>query len=66
VVIFEEDTPSELLEIIKPDIHTKGGDYDASTLPESPVILRNNGKMVFINFVEGKSTTSIIDKMKTS
>ena len=66
VIIFEEQTPSRLLDIIKPDIHTKGGDYDATTLPEYPVIMKNNGKMVFINFVEGKSTTSIIEKMKAN
>lgn len=66
VIIFEEQTPSKLLDIIKPDIHTKGGDYDATTLPEYPVIMKNNGKMVFINFVEGKSTTSIIEKMKAN
>lgn len=66
VIIFDEQTPSKLLDIIKPDFHTKGGDYDEKTLPEYPVIMKNNGKMVFINFVEGKSTTSIIEKMKNN
>lgn len=64
VVIFDEDTPVNYLAQIKPDIHTKGGDYDVNTLPEAKVIMENGGKLEFINFVEGKSTTNIINKMK--
>lgn len=66
VVIFEEDTPCNLIEIIKPDIHTKGGDYNPYNLPETKVIRKNGGELVFINFVEGKSTTATIEKMKLS
>lgn len=66
VVIFEEDTPCNLIEIAKPDIHTKGGDYNPENLPETKVIQENGGKLVFINFVEGKSTTATIEKMKLS
>ena len=64
VVIFDEDTPVNYLAQIKPDIHTKGGDYDINTLPEAKVIMENGGKLEFISFVEGKSTTNIINKMK--
>ena len=64
VVIFEEDTPCNLIEIIKPDVHTKGGDYNPDNLPETQVIRANGGDLVFINFVEGKSTTATIEKMK--
>ena len=64
VVMFDEKTPVDLLDLIKPDIYTKGGDYTLETLPEADVILKNNGKVEFIDFVEGKSTTKIIDKMK--
>jgi D-glycero-beta-D-manno-heptose 1-phosphate adenylyltransferase len=63
VVIFNEDTPAELLSKIKPDIHVKGGDYDINTLPEAPVIKKAGGKIVFIPFVEGKSTTNIINNI---
>jgi glycerol-3-phosphate cytidylyltransferase len=66
VVIFEEDTPCNLIEIIKPDVHTKGGDYNPDNLPETKVIRENGGELVFINFVEGKSTTATIEKMKLS
>ena len=64
VVIFDEDTPVNFIAQVKPDIHTKGGDYDVNNLPEAKVVMGNGGKLEFINFVEGKSTTNIINKMK--
>lgn len=63
VVIFEEDTPEELLNEIKPNIYTKGADYTLETLPEAKTVLKNGGKVEFITLVEGKSTTNIIKKM---
>lgn len=64
VVFFDEDSPRDLLDEIKPDIHTKGADYSVETLPEADVILKNEGKIEFIEFVEGKSTTKTLAKMK--
>ena len=64
VVLFDEDSPKDLLEVIKPNIYTKGADYTLKTLPEADVILRNNGWVEFIDFVEGKKKTKIIDKIK--
>jgi rfaE bifunctional protein nucleotidyltransferase chain/domain len=61
VVIFDEDSPRDLLEEIKPDVHTKGADYNCENLPEADVILDNGGRLEFIEFVEGKSTTNIIN-----
>jgi len=63
VVIFEEDTPIDVLAKIKPDIHVKGGDYTEETLPETAVIKQGGGKIQFIPFVEGRSTTNIINKI---
>ncbi len=65
VVLFDEDSPMDLLAKIKPDVHTKGADYTVETLPEAKVIMDNGGRIEFITFVEGKSTTSIIEKIKT-
>jgi glycerol-3-phosphate cytidylyltransferase len=65
VVLFDEDTPVELLGKIKPNIHVKGGDYDLNTLPEAKTVQDINGKIVFIPFIDGKSTTKIIEKIKT-
>lgn len=65
VVLFDEDSPQNLIAEIKPDVHTKGADYTVETLPEAKTILENGGRIEFISFVEGKSTTSIIEKMKS-
>ena len=68
VVIFDEKSPCSLLDRIKPDFHTKGADYTLDTLPkeEKDVILKNHINVKFIEFVQGKSTTSTIEKMKNS
>lgn len=66
VVLFDEGSPRDLLDEIKPDVHTKGADYSVETLPEADVILKNGGKIEFITFVEGKSTTETIKKMRES
>ncbi len=65
VVLFDESSPQNLLCEIKPDVHTKGADYTIDTLPEAKAILSNGGRVEFISFVEGKSTTSIIEKMRS-
>jgi len=62
VVLFEEKSPAKLLESIKPDIYTKGADYTLETLPERDIVIRNNIKVEFIEFIAGKSTTSVINK----
>lgn len=64
VVLFDEDSPGELLGEIKPDVHTKGADYSVETLPEAEIIMKNGGRIEFITFVEGKSTTNTIEAMK--
>jgi rfaE bifunctional protein nucleotidyltransferase chain/domain len=66
VVLFDEDSPVDLLLQIKPDVHTKGADYTVETLPEAKAIMEAGGRIEFIPFVEGKSTTSIIEKMRNS
>ena len=64
VVLFDEDSPIDLLLQIKPDVHTKGADYTIESLPEAKGIMAAGGRIEFISFVEGKSTTSIIEKMR--
>ena len=63
VVLFDEKSPAKLLEEIKPDVYTKGADYTLETLPERDVVLKNNIKVEFIEFVDGKSTTNVINKI---
>ena len=64
IVLFDETSPVKLLEEIKPDIYTKGADYTVETLPEAKTVLSYGGKIEFIKFLEGRSTTKIIDKIK--
>jgi len=66
VVFFDESSPRDLLDEIKPDVYTKGADYNLETLPETDVILKNGGRIEFITFVEGKSTSNTIEAMKNS
>jgi bifunctional ADP-heptose synthase (sugar kinase/adenylyltransferase) len=62
--MFDEESPRNLLDEIKPDVYTKGADYTMETLPEADIMKKNNTKVEFITFVEGKSTTNTIEKMK--
>ena len=63
VVLFDEDSPAGLLDEMKPDVYTKGADYTMETLPEADIMRKNNIKVEFITFVEGKSTTETINKI---
>ena len=65
VVLFEEKSPAMLLEAIKPDIYTKGADYTMETLPEADIMRKNGTRVEFIKFVEGKSTTNVISRVKS-
>ena len=64
VIIFEEDTPIELIKFIKPNVLVKGGDYTLETIVGAKEVLANNGEVKIIPFEEGFSTTGIIEKMK--
>ena len=62
VVIFEEDTPVELLEVLRPHVHVKGGDYKVEDLPEKDAVEKHGGRIVIIDLVPGRSTTNLIQK----
>lgn len=64
VVIFNEDTPFNLISMIKPHILVKGGDYMKEDIVGADIVEQNNGQVIIIPFIEGKSTTSLIDKIK--
>ena len=64
VVLFDEPSPVDLLCEIKPDVYTKGADYTIDTLPEAKPVMQNGGRVEFISFVEGKSTTNVIKKIE--
>ena len=61
---FSEDTPLELIKKIRPKIHCKGGDYQKEKLPEYPLLVSIGAEVVILPFLQGKSTTSILEKAK--
>ena len=64
VVIFAEDTPVETLGVLRPDIHVKGGDYRIEDLPEAETVRAYGGRIVLIDLVPGRSTTSMIERSR--
>ncbi|MGE4169413.1 MAG: D-glycero-beta-D-manno-heptose 1-phosphate adenylyltransferase [Candidatus Margulisiibacteriota bacterium] len=64
VILFEDKTPVDLIEALKPDIHVKGGDYVKETLPEYPIVKAYGGKVVILPFHPGCSTTSLVQKIR--
>jgi rfaE bifunctional protein nucleotidyltransferase chain/domain len=65
VVIFEEDTPLNLIAEVKPDVLVKGGDYKIENIVGHDIVKKNGGKTLTIPFLEGFSTTAIINKLKS-
>lgn len=66
VVIFEEDTPLQLIKAIQPDVLVKGGDYTIEQIVGSREVIANGGRVVINPIVEGFSTTGIIRQIKAS
>jgi len=74
VIIFDEDTPSDLIDFVKPEVLVKGADYDANETNKdskkyivgSESVKANNGVVKTIEFLEGFSTTAIEQKIKAS
>ena len=65
VVIFEEDTPLNLITNLLPDILVKGADYSIEQIVGAKEVLANGGEVKTISFVHGYSSSSIIQKIKT-
>jgi rfaE bifunctional protein nucleotidyltransferase chain/domain len=63
VVIFGEETAENVIAKLRPDVYVKGGDYSVETLPEAKVVLGYGGKIEFVPFLAGRSSTNIINKM---
>jgi D-beta-D-heptose 7-phosphate kinase/D-beta-D-heptose 1-phosphate adenosyltransferase len=64
VVIFEEDTPYELITQLLPDVLVKGGDYTIETIVGAKEVIANGGEVIINPIVDGFSTTNIIEKIK--
>lgn len=64
VVIFDEDTPLELVRALQPDIIVKGGDYRPETVVGADIVRARGGRVVIIPLTPGQSTTSIIERLR--
>ena len=64
VIVFEEDTPLNLITAILPDVLVKGGDYTIDQIVGAPEVIANGGEVKIVPILEGFSTTGIIEKMK--
>ena len=64
VILFNEDTPYNLINILKPDVLTKGGDYKKNDIVGNQLINKEQGEVVIIPLTQGYSTTSILEKIK--
>ena len=64
VTWFDEDTPTELITELRPDLLVKGGDYDMSKLQETKVVEAYGGRALAIPFVDGYSTTARVNKIR--
>lgn len=64
VIIFQEDTADTLLDALRPEVYVKGGDYHDKPLPERPMIERNGGRVVLIDYLPDHSTSALIQRIK--
>ena len=64
IIPFEDDTPSDLIRMIEPDIYVKGGDYTLETLPEAQLVQSFGGKVQILPFIEDHSTSGVIERIR--
>ena len=64
VVIFNDDTPLEMIKAIMPDVMVKGGDYTLDQIVGAKEVIANGGRVVINEIIEGFSTTGMIEKMR--
>ena len=64
VTWFDEDTPYQIIDALRPDILVKGGDYDMATLAETQLVESYGGRAQAIAFVSGYSTTALVQKIR--
>ena len=65
VVLFGERTAETIVGKVRPDIYVKGGDYTLDTLPEAKVVMGYGGRVEIVRFLDGHSTSRIIEKIQT-
>lgn len=66
VTWFDEDTPVQLIERLRPDVYVKGGDYDMERLQETATVRSWGGRAIAIPFVGGYSTSALVKKIQSA
>ena len=61
IVVFDDDTPLSLIEFVIPDILVKGADWNVENVAGKDVVEKNGGKVLTIPFIEGRSTTGVVE-----
>lgn len=64
VVLFDEDTPYNLIAAVRPDVLVKGGDYKVDNIVGHDIVAAKGGKTVVLDFVPGFSTTKIVERLR--
>jgi D-beta-D-heptose 7-phosphate kinase / D-beta-D-heptose 1-phosphate adenosyltransferase len=66
LAVFDEDSPRRLLELVRPDLYVKGGDYTSQMLPEAPLVEQLGGTVRILPYVEDRSTTGILARIRAT
>jgi D-beta-D-heptose 7-phosphate kinase / D-beta-D-heptose 1-phosphate adenosyltransferase len=66
VVVFEEDSPANLIALVRPDVYVKGGDYRPEMIPEAPLVRRLGGEVVTLDYLPDRSTSKLINRIRAS
>jgi len=65
VLPFDDATPLALIELLRPDIYVKGGDYDMATLPEAALVRSQGGTAIALPFLAGRSTSALVARIRS-
>ena len=64
VVFFDEDDPRQIISVLRPDVHVKGGDYKPESLPETEIVTSYGGRVETVSLTPGRSTSHLIDRVR--
>jgi rfaE bifunctional protein nucleotidyltransferase chain/domain/rfaE bifunctional protein kinase chain/domain len=65
VVVFEEDSPANLIALVRPDLYVKGGDYRPEMIPEGPLVRELGGEVLTLDYLPDRSTTKLIGRIRS-
>jgi rfaE bifunctional protein nucleotidyltransferase chain/domain len=65
VTVFDDDTPSELIRLLRPHVYAKGGDYTPQMLAETPVVNEVGAEIAILDYIAKQSTTSLVNRIRS-